>query len=84
MHLFTVYNVHMRVPWYVNFVVKKMYTYYRYSFVKSCWALMPMSRPTFADLVKQLSGYLGYIASYVILSDVNKESKDIEVKCSDN
>ena len=44
---------------------------------------MPMMRPAFADLVKQLSGYLEYLASYVILSDVNKDSKVIEVNCSD-
>ena len=52
--------------------------------MKSCWALTSTSRPTFADLVKQLSGYLEYVASYVILSDVDGCSKDIEVKCSDN
>ena len=51
--------------------------------MKSCWALTSTSRPTFADLVKQLSGYLEYIASYVILSDVNGDGKDVEVECSD-
>ena len=44
---------------------------------------MSMSRPKFADLVKQLSGYLESVASYVILSDVNRGSKDIEVKYND-
>ena len=51
--------------------------------MKSCWALTSMSRPTFADIVKQLSDYLEYLAAYVILSDVNRDSKDIEVQCSD-
>ena len=51
--------------------------------MESCWAVPSTSRPTFADLVKQLSGYLEYLASYVILSDVKRDSKDIEVKCSD-
>ena len=51
--------------------------------MKSCWELTSMSRPTFADLVKQLSAYLEYIASYVILSDLNGPSKDIEVKCGE-
>ena len=76
MHLFTVYMyMHIRLPRYINFVLT--------FFMKSCWALMPMSRLTFADIVTQLPGYLECIASYVILSDVNKDSKDIEVKCSD-
>ena len=48
----------------------------------SCWALTSVLRPTFADLVKQMSGYLECLASYVILSDMNGCSKDIEVKCS--
>ena len=51
--------------------------------MKSCWELMSMSRPTFADLIKQLSAYLECLAGYVILSDVNGHTKDIEVKCSE-
>ena len=51
--------------------------------MNSCWALMPMSRPTFVDLVKQLSGYLECLAKYVILSDVNRDIKDTEANCID-
>ena len=66
-------------------VVEKCFNYHRYSLMKSCWTLMSMSRPTFADLVQQLSGYLECLASYVILSDdVNGCSKDVEVGYSED
>ena len=52
----------------------------RYSIMTSCWVLTSVLRPTFADLVKQLSGYLESLASYVILSDMTGCSVAMDTK----
>ena len=39
--------------------------------MRDCWAVQPESRPTFADLVKQLSTYLESMATYLKLTNPN-------------
>ena len=41
--------------------------------MRDCWALQPESRPTFADLVKQLSTHLESMASYLKLTEADTE-----------
>ena len=41
--------------------------------MRDCWALQPESRPTFADLAKQLSAYLESMASYLKLIHFDTE-----------
>ena len=41
--------------------------------MKDCWAVQPETRPTFADLVKQLSTYLESMANYLKLNNTNTE-----------
>ena len=45
----------------------------RYSFMRDCWAVQPESRPTFADLVKQLSTCLESMATYLKLTNPDTE-----------
>ena len=53
--------------------------------MKECWALKPESRPTFANLVKQLSSYLESMASYLKLADLGDECHgDVDMKSGDN
>ena len=51
--------------------------------MKECWALKPESRPTFANLVKQLSSYLESMASYLKLADLGDECHG-DMKSGDN